>query len=41
MHGFILASTHHSSSVIKIVLGVIVLVVTRGVWVFRRNRRNR
>jgi hypothetical protein len=40
MHGFILAATHHSN-VVKIVLGAIVLLVSRGAWIFRRNRRRR
>jgi hypothetical protein len=35
-----LASSGHHSSVLKIILGVVVLIVSRGLWFLRaRNRR--
>jgi hypothetical protein len=40
MHGLILAASH-DSSVVKIVGGAIIIVVSRGIWVFGRNRRRR
>jgi hypothetical protein len=40
MHHLILASAKHHSSVLTIVIGVIVLILTRGAWFLRaRNRR--
>jgi hypothetical protein len=38
MHGITLAASDNSS-VVKIVGGAIIIVVSRGIWVLRRNRR--
>jgi hypothetical protein len=41
MHNLILLSTGHHSSVLKIILGVVVLIVTRGLWFLRAKNRRR
>jgi hypothetical protein len=38
MHDFVLLASNHHSSVLKIVLGAVILLVTRGFWVWRRRR---
>jgi hypothetical protein len=41
MYGLLALAASHNSSVVKIVGGAMIIVVSRGIWVFRRNRRRR
>jgi hypothetical protein len=38
MHDLVVLANHHSS-VLKILLGAVILVITRGFWVWRRRRK--